>query len=242
MTTAAREPVRKGATRAKSTSRARNDEPARSRVDSAARREQLLDAAAHIVSAEGVSALTIESVVAKVGVHRPIVYRHFANADELLAAVIERELAALRAASAVSVEGVEGFEARVRAAVTSWMEHFARSPTLLSIGLVLPPMNRALRERRREQNDHSVGFFVREFEPEGLRGVDAELAAAALLHALTGIVALWARRQITRTVAIDRYVRIAVATLHALRDAPDVSVAEHSLDNLGAHRVRRARS
>jgi AcrR family transcriptional regulator len=221
MTESAKFPARRTSSRppAPSDARTRRGGSVRPRVDSAARREQLLDTAADIVSAAGINALTIEAVIAKLGVHRPIVYRHFANADELLVAVIERELKALRDASADAVDGIEGFEPRIRAAVTSWMDHFARSPTLLSIGLVLPPMSSALRERRREQNDHSVGFFVREFEPEGLRGVDAELAAAALLHALTGIVALWARRQITRTVAIDRYVRISVATLHALRDA-----------------------
>lgn len=191
----------------------------RPRVEAAERREQLIDAAADIVSAAGVKALTIEAVVAKLGVHRPIVYRHFANADELLDAVVERELRALRTSSQDAISGAVGFEDRMRAAVSAWMEHFARNASLMSIGLVRPPSTEALKARRREQNDRSMQFIVAEFTTEGVTGVDAEIAGAALLHALAGIVNLWGQRRITRRVAIDRYVRIACATLDALRPA-----------------------
>jgi AcrR family transcriptional regulator len=193
----------------------------RPRVGAAERREQLIDAAADIVSAAGVDALTMEAVVAKLGVHRPIVYRHFANAEMLLDAVVERELGVLRESTEKAVDGVVGFEARMHAAVSVWMEQFARSAGLMSIGLVRPPSNDALRAHRREQNRRSMAFIVREFGAEGVTGADAEIAGAALLHALVGIVQLWGQRRITRKVAIDRYVRIASATLEALRPQSD---------------------
>lgn len=192
---------------------------ARPRVDSAQRREQLIDAAADIVSVGGIKAVTVEAVVAKLGVHRPIVYRHFANAEMLLEAVIERELAALEQSSIAALDGVVGFDERVTAAVTSWMEHFARNPAVMWIGLVQRPPNDAVRSKRREHNDRSMRFLTAEFTAEGLNRADAEIAAAALLHALVGIVRLWGRRRITRRVAIDRYVRIARGTLDALRTA-----------------------
>lgn len=194
--------------------------PTRPRVDAAQRKEQLIDAAADIVSAAGISALTIEAVVAKVGVHRPIVYRHFDNAEMLLDAVIERELNSLRTSSDNAIAGVVGFDARIRAAVSAWMEHFASNSALMSIGLVRPPTNDALRARRREQNEHSMRFFVAEFTAEGVSPQDAQIAGAALLHALVGVVNLWGQRSISRKVAIDRYVRIARATLDALLNAP----------------------
>ncbi len=195
----------------------------RPRVDSAQRREQLIDAAADIVSAAGISALTIEAVVAKLGVHRPIVYRHFANAEMLLNAVIERELRDLRLSSQAAIRDVVGFDNRVRAAVSAWMEHFAKSPVVMTVGLVQRPSTDSMRSKRREQNDRSMRFFVAEFTAEGLTRIDAEIAAAAMLHALVGIVSLWGQRRITRRVAIDRYVRIARGTLEALRAAEEPS-------------------
>ena len=50
----------------------------------------------------------------------------------------------------------------------------------------------------------------------GVDTVDAEIAGATLLHGLVGIVELWAAKRINRRVAIDRYVRIATATLREL--------------------------
>ena len=193
----------------------------RPRVDSEQRREQLIDAAADIVSAAGVSALTIEAVVAKLGVHRPIVYRHFANAEMLLNAVIERELRELRRSSEIAINDVVGFDNRIRAAVSAWMEHFAKSPVVMSVGLVQRPSTDSMRSKRREQNDRSMRFFVAEYTAEGLTRADAEIAAAAMLHALVGIVSLWGQRRITRRVAIDRYVRIARGALEALRVPTD---------------------
>ena len=189
----------------------------RPRLAAAERREQLLDVAAGIVAAGGARALTIDAVVAKAEVHRPVVYRHFANAEVLLDAVVERELARLHAATDSAVAGVTGFEARMRAAVGAWMELFARDPVVMSIALVRPPSNDPLRARRREQNRLAVRFVAAEFATEGVTPLDAEIAGATLLHGLVGIVELWAAKRINRRVAIDRFVRIATATLQELR-------------------------
>ena len=56
-----------------------------------------------------------------------------------------------------------------------------------------------------------------EFAAAGVDAVDAEIAGATLLHGLVGIVELWAAKRINRRVAIDRYVRIATATLRELQ-------------------------
>ncbi|GAB17051.1 putative TetR family transcriptional regulator [Gordonia effusa NBRC 100432] len=60
----------------------------------AERRDQLLDAALEIVVTRGHSAATMGSVALQAGVTRPVVYGIFADREELLAALLERESAA----------------------------------------------------------------------------------------------------------------------------------------------------
>ena len=186
------------------------------RVAAADRRMQLLDVAADVVSSIGVRSLTLDAVAEKAGVHRPVVYRHFANVDQLLAAVVDRELASLSRSTAEAVAGVEGFERRLRSAVTAWMDHFAKSSTLMHAALVRPPTSSELRAKRRQQNNASMAFLTGELHAAGLTDVDAEIAAALLLHGLMGVVALWRAKRVTRPVAIDRFVAIAMGIVAGL--------------------------
>lgn len=177
---------------------------------------QLLDVAADVVSSIGVRSLTLDAVAEKAGVHRPVVYRHFANVDQLLAAVVDRELASLSRSTAEAVAGVEGFERRLRSAVTAWMDHFAKSATLMDAALVRPPTSAELRAKRRQQNNASMAFLTGELHAAGLTDVDAEIASALLLNGLLGVVALWRAKRVTRPVAIDRFVAIAMGIVAAL--------------------------
>lgn len=186
------------------------------RMDRNARREQLLSVAADIVSSGGVRSLTMEAVATKAGVHRPVVYRHFANAEELLKAVVDQELSTLSSATDAAVDGIEGLEPRLRAAVSAWMDQFARAASLMNTALVKLPTTGALREQRRQQNKASMTFLTRELRNGGLTPTDAEIVAAVLLHGLVGLVALWRAKRVSRTVAIDRFVAIAMGAVNAL--------------------------
>ena len=67
------------------------------RLSRADRRDALLDAAVALVTSGDVSAVSMEAVAEHAGVSRPLVYKHFANRGELLAAVYKRESALLHA-------------------------------------------------------------------------------------------------------------------------------------------------
>ena len=70
------------------------------RMSASARREQLLDVTTELVTEQGFQNVTIEAIAQAADITRPIVYQHFANLDELLDAVVEREMG--RALSQVS--------------------------------------------------------------------------------------------------------------------------------------------
>ena len=65
-----------------------------------ARRDQLLDVTTELVTEQGFQNISIEAVAQRAGVARSLVYKHFADARELLDAVVEREIK--RALSQVS--------------------------------------------------------------------------------------------------------------------------------------------
>lgn len=63
--------------------------PKRLRLSPDARRRQLLDVAADVLTRHGVEAVQISEVAARAGVTRPIVYRYFPTREALVLAVLE---------------------------------------------------------------------------------------------------------------------------------------------------------
>ena len=69
------------------------------RSDALKRRQLLLDAAAEIFTKQGYAA-PLDSIAARAGVGQGTLYRNFADRDELLAALLDRELGRMEAALA----------------------------------------------------------------------------------------------------------------------------------------------
>lgn len=63
--------------------------PKRLRLSPEARRRQLLDVAADVLTRHGVEAVQISEVASRAGVTRPIVYRYFPTREALVLAVLE---------------------------------------------------------------------------------------------------------------------------------------------------------
>jgi AcrR family transcriptional regulator len=61
------------------------------------RREQFLDLAARLIQRGGLGAVTMERVAEQAGISKRILYRHFANADDLLVELFRREVVKGRA-------------------------------------------------------------------------------------------------------------------------------------------------
>src|SRR6185437_4284278 len=81
------------------------------------RRDALLDAAADLVAAGDVESVSMEAVAEQAGVSRPLVYKHFANRSELLAALYQRESALLHSELAAEVQAAVTLEEMFRALI-----------------------------------------------------------------------------------------------------------------------------
>src|SRR6516165_10333074 len=86
-----------------------------SRLARSDRHEALLDAAAALVAAGEVQAVSMESVADHAGVSRALVYKYFLNRGDLLAALYHREASLLHEQIAAPVRAAENLSGMYRA-------------------------------------------------------------------------------------------------------------------------------
>ena len=219
--------------RATTSASARREEPLeaerleRARLGRAERRNAILDAAAALVAAGDVEAVSMETVAERAGVSRPLVYKHFANRGELLAALYDREAALLHAELAADVEAAgtveEMFRALIHGALRAQASRGATLAALRSVG----SRSRASREEQRRRDRTTLRYFgrraVRQF---GLDERRARAGVAVLLGAIETVLAQWRRRPTREHAALleDTYVALVVGGIEELarrRDADE---------------------
>lgn len=206
------------------TALARAPGPARlSRVD---RRDALLTAAAAILTGESVEAVTMEAVAERAGVSRPLVYKHFANRGELLAAVYQREAAVLHDELATAVRQATTVTDKFRTLIRGALKAQADRGTALAALRAAGGWNHALREEQRQRDQTTVRYFATHVSRElGVGETQATLAVAILLGAIETVLAQWRRRP-TRQYATqleDAYITLVtggLAQLAATGSAP----------------------
>jgi AcrR family transcriptional regulator len=196
---------------------ARTPGPARlSRVD---RREALLTAAAAILTGEPVEAVTMDAVAERAGVSRPLVYKHFANRGELLAAVYQREAAVLHAELAASVRQAATVEDKFRALIRGALKAQADRGTALAALRAAGGWNQALRREQRQRDQTTVRYFAgRVSQQLGVGEAQATLAVSILLGAIETVLAQWRRRPTRQHAAQleDAYVTLVTGGLAEL--------------------------
>jgi AcrR family transcriptional regulator len=168
--------------------------PAAQRLRGEDRRAALVEAAIRLAE-QGLDAISMESVAAEAGVSRPLVYKHFANRDELLAAVFRHQALELDASIAAAVEKAPGFEDKIRALVRAVLG------AVSSHGPIFVPLLRAgvrdaaFRKEQRTRDRRTVRFFARLAAEEfNLDETEAKAATAMLLSGIDSILAQWRAR------------------------------------------------
>lgn len=148
------------------------------RVDGEASRRRILEAATEIAAERGYEGTGIAAVSAKSGLPASSIYWHFADKDDLIAAVIERSFAAWLAGWQLPTDGPA--RDRLVALATHTAKALSDSPDFLRLGLMLALERRPVEPRARE-------VFVR------IRGRAIETLAAAMADIVAGLDADQAR-------------------------------------------------
>lgn len=183
------------------------------------RRDALLDSAAALIAEGDADAVTMEAVAERAGVSRPLVYKHFANRAELLAALYARESQALHEHLAAAVSGAttleEMFRALVRGSLEAQASRGATFATLRAAGS-------RTAERRREQRRRDAGtlrYFTREaMRRFGLQEREAMAGVGIMLSAIDSVLLAWRARPTKEQAKLleDTYVTLAIGGLQAI--------------------------
>lgn len=189
------------------------------RLPAADRRDVLIDAATKLLASGDTEGVSIESVAEAARVSRPLVYKHFANRAEILAAVYRRESVLLQREIAVSVQAAPTLEGKLRAYVAGCLraeaDRGATFAALRSAGV----RNRQLREEQHDRDRRTVHYFGQLAADEyGLDARTARETMSVLLGAITSVLAQWRVRPTDdHASALEEiYVRMAVGGLEAL--------------------------
>ncbi len=152
-----------------------------------ARRERLLNAAATLVAERGFRSVGIADIGAAAGVTGSAIYRHFANKDEILVALIDRVVDPLLAGSRAVVRDAPSTEAALEALVRAHAAFAVRERAIIAVydqeAINLPPDDR--RRLRRSQRLYANVWrgVVAELRPE----LDDEVVEA-LVHGAFGLL------------------------------------------------------
>jgi AcrR family transcriptional regulator len=195
-------------------------EPA-DRLTAAERREALLDATLALVLERGPDAVTMGAVAERSGVARGLVYKHFANKEELLAGLHLREASRIdREIRRKVAAAPEGFAATFEAYVAAVVEGVAGTSDLFA-PLRAASAHTGTAAAQGSWDRRTVTWFAQLAATDfGLPEADARTAMSLLLGGVHNLVRL-VRRSPGRRAQLERqYVRLVVGALSSLGGDP----------------------
>ena len=185
------------------------------------RRELLLDVTRDLLAEGGPRAVTMGTVAARAEVTRALVYKHFDNKHDLLAALYQREAKALDRAIRVQVaDAPDGFEPKLRvftrAVLGAVGEHGRFFAPLRSLGV-----SDATRRDQRSWDRRTVGYFAGLAATEF--ALDLRTARSVMSILLSGVDALVAQVRSKSTaedlrLLEDTYVNATLGALSRVSD------------------------
>jgi AcrR family transcriptional regulator len=208
------------------------------RLRRAERHDALVEAAATLVAERDVEAVSMEAVAARVGVSRALVYKHFANRHELLAALYRREATALDAEIVSSVGAAAGFEMIVRTLIRAVLAGARSRGTTFARLQRAGARDATLRAEQAKRDRRTVRYFTRLATEEfGLPEPHARSAVRILLTGIDSVLAQWHAHPVAEREQLleDVYVNLMVGGLARLTASTDAGAS-------GPRDVKRASS
>ena len=194
--------------------------PRAARLSGTERREHFLDVTAELVISKGVESVTMEAVAAAAGVSKGLGYAYFSNRNELMLALLNRELGELQRRSTEEIRAASDFEGRIRAQLKAWFDVMSEKGALIGTLLQSQAIQGPLAERRKTYNQEMHDFYGQLAEKEfGIPRRKSVAAAAILLAGMSGIIERW-RNGDSRHLLEETYVEVVMGALRGMAAAP----------------------
>lgn len=184
----------------------------RTRVSPEARREQLIDTAAEIIVADGLSAVTMRAVARRAGLSEAQAHNHFPRRADLLLALARRELHAMEERRRAELSQGRGRQERVRLSTRAYLRQVAERGALIQVLTASPEVRAALepeRQMARRWDTRRVSQGL-----EAAYGLPAELASGAT-RVLTAMTLRAGRLVAEGKAPLDAVERLTLAMVEA---------------------------
>jgi AcrR family transcriptional regulator len=158
----------------------------RTRLAPAARRDQILDAAARAVLRDGPGSVGLEQLARDVGISKALAYSYFRSRDDLLAALLQREQRDLRQRGMRAALQAKTFVALMRRTTRLYLEQSRDRGALIEALLADPSVARLMAAENRAERDSTVRLLVRAVRRRYDLPLDTAIAAVRLLMPVTG--------------------------------------------------------
>jgi len=161
------------------------ESPARRRLAPEARAAQILDVAARLLMDEGFTEVSMERMGREAGVSKALIYNYFPSRNDLLRALLEREVAALRQTQVREVAAAENFHDLVRRTTRLYIEHMQARGALLRKLWAEPAVARSMADDDLRRRDEAMHYFARRVMREYGLPRDVAMPAVDMQMAMT---------------------------------------------------------
>ena len=157
----------------------------RQRLAPEARAAQILDAAARLLLEEGFTEVSMERLGREAGISKALVYNYFPNRNDLLRALLEREIGVLRASQTMAVKVAESFEDLVRRTTRLYIETMHSRGALLRKLWAEPAVARLMADDDLQRRDEAMRYLARRVAREYALPQEVALSAVNMQMAMT---------------------------------------------------------
>ena len=188
------------------------------RANPAARRLEIVDAAARVFAAKGVSRATVSDVVRAAGVAQGTFYLYFESKDEVVLAVVDQLADRVFTTIQAAVQPIDGPAAEALLALAGALAAAASDESLAEVAdFIHRPENRAIHDRLEDHLLPRLVPLVRSIVARGIANgsfdpPDAEVATWFVLGGLRGVERAGTRLE-QMPVAIDEACLLALRAL-----------------------------
>ena len=179
----------------------------------------LLDLAVAVAEEASVDDVTMDAVAERAGVSRTLLYKHFANRGELLAAMYRREAEHLHQRLARRVAAATTLEAMFDALITGALEAAGERGAIFAALRSAGGWTREVRHEQRARDVATSRAFASSAKREGLDAAKAGPATAMLLALVDSVVSQYRARPTNERAELlrDTYMTIVRSTISTLR-------------------------
>lgn len=122
----------------------------------------ILDRAASLVAAEGVSAVTMDRIGREAGVSKPLVYAYFQNVTTLLQELLLRDQRRLWEQQTIAVSEAKDFDDLVRLTTRTYLIHVEKSGMHIQRLMGEPTLASVFEKGESERRQRVVDFLTKE--------------------------------------------------------------------------------